>query len=180
MDINTVCTLLINALKGAGYNDSTIFNYQGAVRRFKTFCKEHDVTEYNYEIGKLYADAVISPKTGKFSKERYHLQGRFIRLIDSYINTGQFDFSATSRSRVQPKGEYYRKVYSDYCSYLEDEYENENTRHFYVSILVNPEIVLILSGFCSGIIRTRKQPTLIPFGDTGLQYCYGFKTISAV
>ena len=91
MDINTVCTLLINALKGAGYNDSTIFNYQGAVRRFKTFCKEHDVTEYNYEIGKLYADAVISPKTGKFSKERYHLQGRFIRLIDSYINTGQFD-----------------------------------------------------------------------------------------
>ena len=118
MDINTVCTLLINALKGAGYNDSTIFNYQGAVRRFKTFCKEHDVTEYNYEIGKLYADAVISPKTGKFSKERYHLQGRFIRLIDSYINTGQFDLSATSRSRVQPKGEYYRKVYSDYCSYL--------------------------------------------------------------
>lgn len=131
MDINTVCTLLINALKDTGYNDSTIFNYQGAVRRFKTFCKEHDVTEYNYEIGKLYADAVISPKTGKFSKERYHLQGRFIRLIDSYINTGQFDFSATSRSRVQPKGEYYRKVYSDYCSYLEDEYENENTRHFY-------------------------------------------------
>lgn len=131
MDINTVCTLLINALIGAGYNDSTIFNYQGAVRRFKTFCKEHDVTEYNYEIGKLYADAVISPKTGKFSKERYHLQGRFIRLIDSYINTGQFDLSATSRSRVQPKGEYYRKIYSDYCSYLEDEYENENTRHFY-------------------------------------------------
>lgn len=131
MDINTICTLLINALKEAGYNDSTVFNYTGAVRRFKAFCMEHGVTEYNHEIGRLYADAVISPKTGKFSKERYHLQGRFIRLIDSYINTGQFDFSTTSRSRVQPKGEYYRKVYAEYCSYLTGAYENENTRHFY-------------------------------------------------
>ena len=34
MDINTVCTLLIEALKNAGYNESTIFNYQGAARRF--------------------------------------------------------------------------------------------------------------------------------------------------
>ena len=131
MDINTVCTLLIDALKDAGYNDSTIFNYQGVFRRFKTFCKEHDVTEYSYEIGKLYADSVISPKTGKFSKSRYHLQGRFIRLIDSFIRTGQFDFSTTSRSRLQPENAYYRKVYTDYCSYLKDEYENENTRHFY-------------------------------------------------
>ena len=131
MDIDTVCMLLINALKDAGYNDSTIFNYQGAVRRFKTFCKEHNAAEYNYEIGKLYADSVISPKTGKFSKERYHLQGRFIRLIDSYIRTGQFDFSTTSRSRLQPENAYYRKVYTDYCFYLKDEYENENTRHFY-------------------------------------------------
>ena len=131
MDINTVCTLLIEALKNAGYNESTIFNYQGAVRRFKAFCKEHGVTEYSYEIGKLYADAVISPKIGKFSKERYHLQGRFFRLIESYVNTGQFDFSVTTRARVQPSGEYYGKVYSDYCYYLRERYDNENTRHFY-------------------------------------------------
>ena len=131
MDINTVCTLLIDALKNAGYNDSTIFNYQGAVRRFKAFCKEHEVIEYSYEIGKLYADFIISPKTGKFSKSRYHLQGRFIRLINSFIETGQFDFSTTSKSRLQPESEYYRNVYKDYCSYLECEYENENTQHFY-------------------------------------------------
>ena len=131
MDIDTVCTLLINALKDAGYNDSTVFYYLGAVRRFKAFCKEHSVLEYDYKIGKLYADSVISPKTGKFSKQRYHLQGRFIRLIDSYIRTGQFDFSFTSRTRVQLEKEYYQKVYTDYCSYLEGEYENENTRLFY-------------------------------------------------
>lgn len=131
MDINTICTLLIDTLKDAGYKDSTIYNYQGAVRRFKEFCKEHNVAEYSYEIGKLYADAVISPKTGKFSKERYHLQGRFFRLIESYVNTGHFDFSVASRLRVEPSEEYYRKVYRDYCSYLRGRYDNENTRHFY-------------------------------------------------
>ena len=124
MDIDTVCMLLINALKDAGYTDSTIFNYQGAVRRFKTFCKEHNAAEYNYEIGKLYADSVISPKTGKFSKQRYRLQGRFFRLINSYVSTGQFDFSVSTKSRVQPAGEYDRKVYSDYCAFLESRYAN--------------------------------------------------------
>ena len=164
MDIDTVCMLLINALKDAGYNDSTIFNYQGAVRRFKTFCKEHNAAEYNYEIGKLYADSVISPKTGKFSKERYHLQGRFIRLIDSYIRTGQFDFTTTTRSRLQPINAYYRKVYTDYCFYLKDEYENENTRHFYeygmyafLSFLEGKEDVVPLEDLTAASFRSRFQ-----------------------
>ncbi len=63
--------LLISALEDAGYNSSTIFNYQGAVRRFKAFCEEHNVTEYSSDVGELYANDVISPKTGKFSKERW-------------------------------------------------------------------------------------------------------------
>lgn len=159
MDINTVCTLLIDALKGAGYNDSTLFNYQGAVRRFKAFCEKHDVTAYDHEIGRLYAEAVVSPKTGKFSKMRYHLQGRFIRLIDSYIRSGQFDFSAVTRSRVHPEREYYRKIYTDYCSYLEGEYENENTRHFYeygmyafLSFLEEKTEVVLLDDLTTSIV----------------------------
>ncbi len=131
MDIDTVCKLLISALEDAGYNASTIFNYQGAVRRFKAFCKERNVTEYSSDVGESYANAVISPKTGKFSKERYHLQGRFIRLIDSYINTGKFDFTTTSKTRLQPNNAYHRSVYHEFCSFLKDEYDNENTQHFY-------------------------------------------------
>ena len=46
-------------------------------------------------------------------------------------------------------------------------------------ILVNPEIVLILSGFYSSIIRTRKRPAWKLFGDTGFLCCYGYETISA-
>lgn len=131
MDIDTVCKLLISALEDAGYNSSTIFNYQGAVRRFKAFCEERNVTEYSSDVGELYANDVISPKTGKFSKERYHLQGRFIRLIDSYINTGKFDFAVSARTRLQPDNAYHRSVYNEFCAYLKDEYDNENTQHFY-------------------------------------------------
>lgn len=131
MDIDKICTLLINALKNAGYNESTVFNYQGVVRRFKAFCAEHGISAYSQEIGKLYADDVISRKTGRFSKTRYHLQGRFIRLIDSYIETGKFDFSCTARSRQKPSSEYYSGVYDAYCHYLEHEYANRNTRHYY-------------------------------------------------
>ena len=37
MLIEEICDRLIAALKDAGYNDSTIFNYRGVVRRFKEF-----------------------------------------------------------------------------------------------------------------------------------------------
>lgn len=131
MTVDTICEAFLQALKNARYNASTIRNYQGVTRRFKSFCTEHNVTDYNCDIGKLYAEYVVSPKTGKYSVQRSKIQGRFIRLLDSHNNAGKFDFSMKKKSEVQPNGEYYRQVYSDYCSYLSDKYEIENTQHFY-------------------------------------------------
>jgi hypothetical protein len=65
MTIDAICASCIEAVRKAGYNESTIFNYEGVVRRFKEFCKERDVNVYSCEIGKKYADNVISKKTGK-------------------------------------------------------------------------------------------------------------------
>ena len=48
-----------------------------------------------------------------------------------------------------------------------------------LSILVNPEIIPILSGFHSGIIRTRKRPALVLISDTKLLCKNDYKTISA-
>ena len=48
-----------------------------------------------------------------------------------------------------------------------------------VSILVNPEIIPILSGFHSSIIRTRKRPALVLISDTKLLCKNDYKTISA-
>jgi hypothetical protein len=48
-----------------------------------------------------------------------------------------------------------------------------------LSILVNPEIIPILSGFHSSIIRTRKRPALVLISDTKLLCKNDYKTISA-
>lgn len=131
MTIDEICSACINALCVEGYNESTIFNYEGVIRRFKQFCEERDVSLYSSEIGKAYAEDVISKKTGKFSMNRYHTQGRFYRLIDSYFSTGMFDFSLVKKGRVVPDNVDHQKIYAEYQDYLLTIYDNSNTRHFY-------------------------------------------------
>lgn len=131
MTIDEMCKACIDALRSERYNESTIFNYEGVIRRFKIFCEEKQVTSYTSEIGKKYADDVISKKTGKFSKNRYHTQGRFYRLIDSYYSTGIFDFSLMKKGKIVPDNELHQEIYKDYQCYLFGNYENDNTRHFY-------------------------------------------------
>lgn len=131
MTIDAICDACIVALTDAGYYETTIFNYKGVIRRFKAFCEEHNVSEYTPEFGKQYADDVISKVTGKFSKNRYHTQGRFIRLIDSYYITGKFDFRMMPRGKIEPDLEEHKAVYSQYVNYLEELYDNINTIHFY-------------------------------------------------
>ncbi|MDO5139474.1 MAG: site-specific integrase, partial [Oscillospiraceae bacterium] len=94
-------------------------------------CSERGIVEYSPESGKLYADDVISKVTGKFSKNRYHTQGRFIRLLDSYHRTGEFDFKMMPRGKIQPVNEHHRLLYAQYISFLGKQYGNENTIHFY-------------------------------------------------
>lgn len=131
MTIETICDACIDAVRRSNYNDSTVFNYEGLIRRFKQFCNEKNVTEYSCEIGKLYADNVISKKTGKFSLNRYQTQGRFIRLIDSFYLTGIFDFSMLKRERIMPDNPVHKLIYENYKTYLHSIYDNENTIHFY-------------------------------------------------
>jgi len=131
MTIDTICEACINAVRNAGYNESTVFNYEGVVRRFKQFCKNRNVTEYSCEIGKSYAENVISTKTGSFSLNRYHTQGRFIRLVDSYFLTGIFDFSTLKKVRITPDNPIHKVTYMNYQEYLYSVYNNENTVHFY-------------------------------------------------
>lgn len=131
MTIENICSKCIQAIKDQGYNNSTIFNYEGVIRRFKSFCSERNVSDYSSEIGKAYAEDVISKKTGKFSKNRYHQQGRFFRLIDSYYLTGTFEFAMIKVGRILPDNEIHQSVYSDYQAYLRQIYANDNTIHFY-------------------------------------------------
>lgn len=131
MKIDTICDALLDALAEARYHENTIFNYKGIIRRFKDFCDENAIDTYTPFFGKTYAEDVVSKKTGQFSLNRYHSQGRFIRLLDSYYNTSAFDFTILKRGKVQPTNENHKRIYSDYGIYLRKAYENENTIHFY-------------------------------------------------
>jgi len=131
MTIDEICSACINAIRAENYNESTIFNYEGVIRRFKQFCEDRDISVYSSEIGKAYADDVISKKTHKFSMNRYHTQGRFYRLIDSYFSTGAFDFSLMKKGRIVPGNEDHKRIYMEYQAYLSTIYNNANTRHFY-------------------------------------------------
>lgn len=131
MSIDEICELLLEALADARYNESTIFNYRGVIRRFKAYCRENGIIEYSPDAGQPYADDVVSAKTGKFSTTRYHTQGRFIRLLNSYYYTGEFCFEMMKRGKVQPEDPVHLQIYNGYLSFLSETYVNENTMHFY-------------------------------------------------
>lgn len=131
MSINEICELLLEALSDAGYKESTIFNYSGVIRRFKSYCQKNNISEYRPEDVQAYADDVISPLTGKFSKERYFLQGRLIRLLNSFYYTGDFSLETMKRGKIQPADPLHLQIYNDYRSFLSDRYDNANTISFY-------------------------------------------------
>ena len=131
MTIETICNMLLDALTEAGFNESTLFNYKGIIRRFKTFCNEKGVTDYTPEIGQAYADDVISKKTGKYSAQRHYSQGRFSRLLTSYYNTGIFDLAVMKRGKQEPSNDALKVLYREYEEHLREQYSNENTVLFY-------------------------------------------------
>ena len=131
MDIDKICDLLIDSLREAGYNESTIFNYLGVIRRFKAYGDRIGETEYTPVLGKKYAEDVVSLKTGKFSLNRFRTQGRFMRLLDSYFYAGVFDLSMKPRGRISPRNQKHKVIYQDYGIFLRSVYSNENTVRFY-------------------------------------------------
>lgn len=131
MKIEKIGNLLIKALENANYNESTVFNYRGVLRRFKTFCSERGTEEYSPEIGSEYANAIISAKTGKYSPQRHFSQTRFIRFLDSYVENGFFIFGDMKRGRLKPSNINFKAEYEKFQSFLRSEYENENTIHYY-------------------------------------------------
>ena len=74
MDIENICNLLLEALAEAGFSESTLFNYRGVIRRFKSFCNERGASEYTPEIGQAYACLLY---TSNFCKG---LPGKVVQL----------------------------------------------------------------------------------------------------
>ncbi|SMY10795.1 Site-specific recombinase XerD [Brevibacterium jeotgali] len=89
-------TVVIVALRAAGYMESTIGNYQKTIKALTEFAADRG-SAYTPELGAEFASMTISPRTGRFSVQRRFDFGRLIDVIDSYVRTGHVDLSIRSR-----------------------------------------------------------------------------------
>ena len=105
--------VIVTALKDADYMQSTINQYRKSIKWLGVLAEEHDGL-YTTTLGAQFASMTISPRSGKFSAQRYFDYGRLACLIDSYVLTGTVDLS------MRPRGLQKEKPNSpDFCALLD-------------------------------------------------------------
>jgi len=90
--VDGAAEIVLLALEGADYADSTIRQYKKTVKALKALA-EGQGGAYTQELGERFAAMTHSPVTGRPSKQREYTYGRLVRLIDSYVGTGEVDLS---------------------------------------------------------------------------------------
>lgn len=95
-------TVVIAALRAAGYMESTIGNYQKSIKALTEFVAERGGV-YTPGLGAEFALKTTSPRTGRFSAQRRFSFGRLIDVIDSYVRTGQVDLSVRGQGGGGPQ-----------------------------------------------------------------------------
>jgi len=97
--VEEVMAAIVAKLHMAGYMESTIRLQSRVAKRLGEWCHEHGDGHYTTGLGAAFAAATTSPKTGRFSQQRYQSFGRLNRLADSFLLTGVVDLAAASRTR---------------------------------------------------------------------------------
>ncbi|OAV62608.1 tyrosine-type recombinase/integrase [Enteractinococcus helveticum] len=88
--------VVVVALRDAGYMESTIGNYQKTINALAEYAGGMDQL-YIVELGAKFATMTTSPRTGKFSAVRRFDYGRFVRVSNSYLETGVVSLAVTKR-----------------------------------------------------------------------------------
>ena len=73
--VDEVVGAVMDALRAAGYRETTLIRYRTLLRRLAAFCWRHG-GEYTCELGALFATQTTSPVSGMFSIERWFDHGR--------------------------------------------------------------------------------------------------------
>lgn len=92
--------VVVAALRAAGYMESTIGNYQKTIKALAEYAGGQDQL-YTVELGGKFAAMMTSPRTGKFSAVRRFDYGRFVRVGNSYVETGVVAL-ATAKREARP------------------------------------------------------------------------------
>ena len=89
--------VVIDALRAAGYLESTIGQYQKTIRYLKGFVADRGEVVYTPWLGAEFAAMTTSPRTGRFSAERRFAYRRLVTLFDGFLATGVVDLSVRGR-----------------------------------------------------------------------------------
>ena len=94
--------VVIDALRAAGYRESTIGQYEKTIRYLKGFVADRGGA-YAPCLGAQFAAMTTSPRTGRFSAQRRFDYRRLVTLFDAYLDTGVVLLSVRTRGGGGPR-----------------------------------------------------------------------------
>lgn len=94
--VKEIGAVVIDALRAAGYMDSTIGQYEKTIRALVVFVEERGGV-YTPSLGAVFASMTVSPRTGRFSAQRRFDYGRLVGVFDGYVKTGRVELSSRKR-----------------------------------------------------------------------------------
>ena len=89
--------VVLDALRAAGYLESTVGQYEKTIRYLKGFAADRGEVVYVPSLGAEFAAMTISPRTGRFSAARRFDYRRLVTLFDGVLDTGVVDLSVRRR-----------------------------------------------------------------------------------
>ncbi|MGB3184551.1 MAG: tyrosine-type recombinase/integrase [Ornithinimicrobium sp.] len=95
--------VVIDALRAAGYRDSTIGQYEKTIRYLKGFVAGRGEVVYTPTLGADFASMTTSPRTGRFSAQRRFDYRRLVTLLNGLLDTGVVDLSVRGRGGGGPR-----------------------------------------------------------------------------
>lgn len=94
--VTEIGTVVTAALRAAGYQESTVGQYQKTIKALTEFITERGGT-YTPALGAEFAAMTTSPRTGRFSAQRRFDYTRLVSVFDSYVRSGRVDLSVRQR-----------------------------------------------------------------------------------
>lgn len=93
--------VVVEALRAAGYMESTIGQYEKTIRYLEGFVADRGGV-YTPALGAQFAAMTTSPRTGRFSAQRRFDYRRLVTLFDGYLTFGVVDLSVRKRGGGGP------------------------------------------------------------------------------
>ena len=90
--VKEIGSVVVAALREAGFMESTIGQYEKTIKALAGFAEERGSC-YTASLGAAFASMTVSARTGRFSAQRRFDYGRLVSVFDAYMGTGRVDLS---------------------------------------------------------------------------------------